>query len=68
MTTFADLKVGDAYILSSEDEPDLRTSGKIVELSEFNGTIRAQFDDELGTYTWGKAEDPIHWFMEKNHD
>lgn len=65
--TFADLKVGDFYTLSSEDEPDLRSKGKIVEITESNGYVRVQFDDELGTYTWGKAQDPIHWFMEKDH-
>jgi hypothetical protein len=68
MTTFADLKLGDAYILSSEDEPDVKHAGKIVEIRNMkNGDVMVHFDDEVGTSTWGKLEDPIHSFMEKDN-
>ena len=65
MTTFADLKVGDEYILTSEDDPEVTSQGKIIEIAKSNGTISVQFDDELGTFTWGKPNDKIHSFMEK---
>jgi hypothetical protein len=65
MTTFADLKVGDEYILTSEDDPEVTTQGKITEIAVTNGNISVQFDDELGTFTWGKPTDRIHSFMEK---
>jgi hypothetical protein len=65
MTTFNDLKVGDEYILTSEDDSSIKTQGRIVEVSKFNGTVRVQFDDEQAVYTWGKPTEHIHWFMEK---
>jgi hypothetical protein len=68
MTTFADLKLGDRYILSSEDDPELKTSGKIVVIHDKgDGNVTVQFDDEVGTFTWGKLSDPIHSFMEKDN-
>lgn len=65
MTTFAELKVGDEYILTSEDDPEVTTQGKIIEISEFNGGISVQFDDEVGTFTWGKPTQRIYSTMEK---
>lgn len=65
MTTFADLKVGDEYILTSEDDSSIKTQGKIVKISTLSGYVRVQFDDEQGVYTWGKPTDPVHLFMEK---
>ena len=68
MTTFSDLKLGDRYILSSEDEPDVKSAGKIVDLyMSPAGNVLVQFDNVDGTFTWGKPEDPIHSFMEKDH-
>jgi len=68
MTTFADLKVGDAYILASEDDPDTKYRGKIVEINDKgDGHVTVQFDDEVGTFTWGKLTDRIHSFMEKDN-
>ena len=68
MTTFADLKVGDAYILSSEDDRDTKYRGKIVEINDKgDGRVTVQFDDEVGTFTWGKLTERIHSFMEKDH-
>ena len=68
MITFADLKLGDRFILSSEDEPDVTTRGKIVEIHDKGDGYRSvQFDDEVGTFTWGKLSDRIHSFMEKDN-
>jgi hypothetical protein len=68
MTTFADLQLGDKYILASEDEPDVKSAGKIVDLYMSPvGHVMVQFDNDVGTFTWGKPEDPIHSFMEKDN-
>ena len=68
MTTFADLQLGDRYILASEDEPDVKSAGKIVDLYMSPADhVMVQFDNDVGTFTWGKPEDPIHSFMEKDH-
>lgn len=68
MTTFADLKVGDIYILASEDEPGVKVRCQIVEISEINDEMLGiQFDDGFGTYTWGLKDAPIHEFMEIDH-
>lgn len=62
--TFADLKLGDKFILLSEDNPDLKTEGVIIEIYDSgNGYRSVLFDDELGNFTRGKYEDPIYDFM-----
>jgi hypothetical protein len=64
---FADLKLGDRYILSSEDDPDTKYRGKIVDIQDKgDGHVTVQFDDEVGKFTWGNLKDPIHNFMEKD--
>ena len=68
MTTFADLKIGDRYILSSEDDHDTKYRGKIVEINDKgDGRVTVQFDDEVGTFVMGNRSERIHSFMEKDH-
>lgn len=62
---FSELKLGMKFGLRSEDNFDDYTEGKIVKIKEKdNGNITVQFDDKYGVYTWGKKDEPVHYFME----
>lgn len=61
---FSELRMGQRFNITSEDDPEVVTTGKIIALSvPQEGAIAVQFDDSVGTYTWGKPNERIHWFM-----
>lgn len=60
---FKDLKLGMKFDIVDEDNPVKIYTGKIIDLWLKGDSVNVQFDDEVGSFTWGNAEQLIHNFM-----
>lgn len=60
---FKDLKLGMKFDIVDEDNPAKIYTGKITDLWLKGDSVNVQFDDEVGSFTWGNAEQLIHNFM-----
>ena len=55
---FKNLKIGQLFEIYNDDNEEATTSiGRVTSIDQPAGQIAVQFDDELGTYMWGDAEE-----------
>ena len=57
---FKDLKLGQLFEIYNDDNIEVTTTrGRITSIDRLAGhsTIAVQFDDDIGTYMWGDAEE-----------
>jgi len=55
---FKDLKIGQLFEIYNDDNIEVTTTrGRITSIDQPAGQIAVQFDDDLGTYMWGDAEE-----------
>lgn len=56
-----DLHEGMIFNITSEDNPEIVTQGKITDIWSMRAGAAwgIQFDDDLETFTWGRDEDEL---------
>lgn len=57
---FKHLKIGQLFEIYNDDNAEATTTiGRVTSINQPAGQIAVQFDDELGTYMWGQAEEHL---------
>jgi len=50
---YSEIKLGQTFRIINDDDKNLVTEGKVIELSSVDKHLTIQFDDEFETYAWG---------------